>query len=207
MKIFLAPMIVFLAIGVAAGQSRITDEEYKIYGLVLTEFFREGNRRHPDNPETHVVIASKTIAVDPKTVTKERSSLYRSFSNRNNSQATVEPRFAARFSYAIADEQEILSWVEQDRAEYEAEQEQLRRDRKQLNGGPCGFAWKRFYSRFPGSFGYYQLSRIGFSRDHRWAYLEIEGKGSTWGESASYWVRWTKRGWETRKAGGGFWEC
>ena len=147
------------------------------------------------------------MAVDPKTVTKERSSLYRSFSNRNEDQATLERRFRVRLSYSIADELEILGWVEQDRAEYEAEQEQLRKDGKRLSGGGCGFEWKRFYSRFPGSFGYYRLSRIGFSRDHRWAYLEIEGKGSTWGDGASYWMRWTSRGWEIHKASGSFGQC
>ena len=207
MRILLAPVIVFLAIGAVAAQSNLTNEEYEIYGLVLTEFFREGNRRNTDNPQEHFVIASRTMAIDPATVEKERSSLYKSFNNRNKDQASLERRFPVRFSYSIADEQEILGWAAQDEAEYEAEQERLSRDGKPLNGGPCGAEWDRFHSRFPKSFGYYRLSRIGFSRDHRRAYLEIEGKGSTWDETSSYWVRWTRRGWKTYKAAGGIGVC
>jgi hypothetical protein len=181
MKILLAPLIVFLAIECVAGQSRITNEEYEIYGLVLTEFFRDRNRDNSGDPEKHFVIASKTATSIPDTViAKDRSSLYRSFYDRNKRQASLARRFSVRFSYSLADEQEILDWAARDEAEYRAEQEQLRKEGKPPNGGPCGAEWKRFYSRFPKSFGYYRLSRVGFSRDHRRAYVEIVGMGSTW---------------------------
>ena len=207
----LAPIIVFIAAGGMSGQSRITNEEYEIYGLVLTEFFREDNRRNPDNPQEHFVIASKTVVVDPTSVEKERSSLYRSFNNRNKAQASFEPRFPVRFSYSIIDEQEILLWAKQDAEEFDARikgaRERALRDHTPMPLSMCGAEWERFHSRFPKSFGYYRLSRIGFSRDHRRAYLEIEGKGSFWNSNSSYRLRWTTRGWEIQSAGGGFSVC
>ena len=211
MRMLLAPVIVFLATGVLAGQSRMTNEEYEIYGLVLTAFFREDNRRNTDNPQKHFVIASKTVAVDPTTVENERSSVYRSFNNRNKAQASFERRFPVRFSYSIADEQEILLWVKQDEEEFDAKMKAAReralKDHTPMPWSMCGAEWERFHARFPNSFGYYRLSRIGFSRDHRRAYLEIEGKGSSWSSNSSYRLKWTSRGWEIQSSGGGFSVC
>ena len=198
--------MVLLVMGSVAGQARITKEEYEIYGLVLTEFFRDRNRRSPDDTEAekHFVIASKTATVDWAVVDGEsrKSSLDRSFHDRNQEQVSLERRIPMRLSYSFADEKEILDWAALDAAEYLAKQEQLRKEGKPLDGGPCGPEWKRFHSRFPESFGYYRLSRIGFSRDHRRAYLEIDAKGATWGEWASYFLRRTKHGWKVQKSGG-----
>ena len=189
------------------GQARLTDEEYEIYGHVLTRFFRDRNRLIPNDQEKHFVIASRTATTDPDSVTTERSSVYRSFRSRNKKRANLEPQFPVRFSYSLADEQEILDWAAQESAEYRARQEQLRREGRPLDGGPCGPEWKRFNSRFPGSHGYYRLSRIGFSRDHRRAYLEIEGNGATWSELMAYTLKWTTRGWQIQNAGGGGGVC
>lgn len=207
MRTLLASVIVFLAIGAVAAQSQTTIEEYEIYGLVLTEFFRDGNRRNSGSPEEHFVIASKTMTVDSSSAEEEVSSLYKSFNNRNKDQASLERRFPVRFSYSIVDEQVILLWAKQDQEEFDAKMkaatERALKDHTALPGDMCGAEWERFHSRFPKSFGYYRLSRIGFSRDHRWAYLRIDGKGSSWDWSSSYWVRWTRRGWRTYKSGGG----
>jgi hypothetical protein len=115
--------------------------------------------------------------------------------------------FPVKFAYSIVDEQEILKWAAQDEVEYQAQQDLRRREGKPLEAGQCGAEWKRFYSHYPESYGYYRLTRIGFSHDHRRAYVEINGKGDTWERNAGYWVKWTKRGWKTQKAGGGVSVC
>jgi hypothetical protein len=200
----LVSVIVSLAIGAVAGQSRITNEDYEIYGLVLTEFLRDGKRIDPDK---HFVIASKTRAFDPTMVEKKKASLYRSFNNRNKAQESLESRFPVRFPYSLADEQEILGWAAQDAAEFHAEQERLSREGKPLRVAMCGPGWKRFSVRFPKSEGYYRISQIGFSHDHRRAFLEVEGKGSGWERNSSYWLRWKSHGWEIYQAGGGGGVC
>ncbi|CAN5716749.1 hypothetical protein BH24ACI3_BH24ACI3_14220 [soil metagenome] len=207
MKVLLTGTILFLAVGAVTSQPRLTNEEYEIYGLVLTEFFRESNSRNPENPQTHFLIASFTSTVDPLTVEKKKTSLDRSFNNRNKERVSIERRFPVAFSYSIVDENEILTWAQQDGAEYRARQEQRRRDGMPIDGGPCGAQWNRFNARFPQSCGYYQLSKIGFSRDRHQAYLEIKGKGSTWNRDVSYWLKWTKREWNIQTAGGGGGNC
>src|SRR5689334_16743965 len=208
MKAVLSSMIVLLVIGSVPGQSRVTDEEYEIYGLVLTKFFRDRNERNSGEHEKHFVIASKTGVLDPATfIAERRTSLYKSFYDRNKSQASFQRRFPVRFSYSLVDEPTMLASVAREESEYRAEQERLRGEGKLLGGGTCGPEWKWFHERFPKSFGYYRVSKIGFSRDHRLAYLEIVGKGSTWEEYAFYWLRWTRRGWRTEKASGGGGAC
>ncbi|MBK8304145.1 MAG: hypothetical protein IPK98_12360 [Chloracidobacterium sp.] len=207
MKILLPGIILFLAVGAASSQPRLTNEEYAIYSLVLTDFFHNSNLKNPENPQTHFLIASYAGKFDSLTADSETTSLDRSFNDRNKVRIRLERRFPVAFSYSIVDEKEILNWAGQDAAEYVAKQEQRRRDGKPLIASTCGAGWNRFYARFPKSFGYYRLSRIGFSRNHRQAYLEIKGKGSTWDEDVNYWLKWTKRGWKIQDAGGGFGIC
>ncbi len=209
MRMFRAALIVVLAIGATAGQTKMTKEEYEIYGLVLTEIVHSEKLENPYN-HNHYVIASKTIELDPN-FEKRRSSLYRSFNNRNRVRADVERRFRVRLSYSIADEQEILLWAKQDADEFNAEMKAAK-ERALANHTPmpwsmCGASWKRFSVRFPQSEGYYQISRIGFSRDHRRGYVIIVGQGSSWNRTYQYWLKWTSHGWETGQAAGSFGVC
>lgn len=207
MRLAVSAMVLLFAAQCGLAQVSITKEEYGIYSLVVREFIRDMMKDVSISPTTHVLILSKTGVGEGTMPLPKQSSVDVSFANRNRIAVPIEPAFEINLKYSIVDEKELKDLVAKDEAKFNDEQERRRKANMPLIGSVCGPRWESVYERYPKFLGYIRLSRIGFSRDHRTAYVEVRMTNEVFSGTMNYVVKWTRSGWQTGPSGGGFGVC
>ncbi|MFL6468530.1 MAG: hypothetical protein ACJ72Z_11290 [Pyrinomonadaceae bacterium] len=203
MKLIVLGLFVLFIGQVGVGQPSLTKEEYGIYSLALRDWVRGHRRDNKEDSAKRFLILSRTGSDTEDSAEPSKSSVYQSFDERNKQKADIKPKFAVNFDYSVASESEILELIEKGRLKFEAEQERARTENKPLALPFCGPGWgEAFYQRFPAAQFYLKLSRIGFSRDHRSAYLKVKVTGEDSDQRHNYFLRWTAAGWKIVKSFG-----
>jgi len=67
----------------------------------------------------------------------------------------------------------------------------------------CGDDWKYFEEKFPEVGQYYKLSRIGYSANGEFAFVETDGVGACSNSNWTHLLKRTPRGWKVYRRGGG----
>lgn len=180
---------------------RIRADEYKIYSLVLRDVYKE--QIHAGEERPSLVVLSETGRHDNGFVEKEghrMKGLWGNLAHRNKYPARLSNRFPARYHVILAELTEIDGLIAKGKEEATKRHNNF--------GWTCGpETWTYFYKRFPGAYQYFQLSRVGYSSNGKYAVVEIMGLGDGSNSNWTHWLQKTRRGWTVYQAGAGFGSC
>ena len=186
------------------AQEKVSSNEYAVYGVVLSELYRENLGADSGKPvlviqmETHASVASGS----------PYQNLERDFYRMNWIRANIEKQlppadYAA--TYYLILKAEIDELLERGTAEwkkqYDRQNEYAKLNNLPLTPATNGPAWKLFYEKFPGAGAYYTFSRVGFSG--RFAMVNVSWRSEDCELSSTYILRKVRRVWKVYSAAGG----
>ena len=123
--------------------------------------------------------------------------------------STLEARFRVKTYVSLISKQEINGLLEKGKREMEAAEKESTNTPVPLSIRPsrCTTYWRYFFENLPseyGYLGYYTFTRIGFSSNYRFAFVEIHGRGCDSSLNGAFELIRTKKGWIVNRAGVGF---
>jgi hypothetical protein len=185
------------------AQVKASPEEYAIYGVVLRSFiWRTLNQNRQGSV---FVILSETATGNGSLPGDEgrMKGLTRSFLRRNRYTAYLEAKFPTKHKLSILGKPELEHLIERGARDAAAAAERYKAGRSRIIVTGCGSEWKYFNEKFSYEApGYYQFSRIGFSRDHKFALVSLNGEGACWKTWYVYVLKRDKKGWTIYSGGG-----
>jgi hypothetical protein len=186
------------------AQARVSPEEYAIYGVVLRSFYRRSAMQSQQGPV--FVILSETATGNGSLPDELRmKGLTRSFLRRNRYTAHLEAKFPIRHKLSIVSKLELDQLIDMGARDAAVTTERYKAGKIRIFAPSCGSEWKYFNEKFSDEApGYYQFSRIGFSKDHKFALVSFNGEGGCWKSWDVYVLKRDKRGWTIYSAGGSF---
>lgn len=204
MKKILSILVISICSFNLFAQSSLTKEEYAVYARVLRDIRLEDLKQ--SKTEFSFVILDDTSfnpnIFDEYTAKRFRG-LLRDFKRKNLISSKLEKLFPVKYEYEITNDSEINELLKNGTKEFE----KIKAEYKLRNIGIAGgsdIVWKPFYEKYPNTNGYYQLSRVGFSSDKRFALVLVEGKGGSWDSSMQYVLRKVKGKWKVYLSSGSF---
>ena len=181
--LFAFALVVFTA-QLVLSQPTVTREEYAVYSIAFRSL-----RQVPNfEPKLeHLVIVTDTSTPDFSYdfLAPKFRWLVKDLSRRNAVPAKLDPKFLPFLNYSLVEKQEIDNMLETDKKNFQKERQKLRRESNRDIYSVCGPPWKSFHAKFSEAQGYFQVSRIGFSSNRRFAMVELQGHGECW---SGYWT-------------------
>ena len=176
------------------SQSKITNEEYKIYAVVLKEIYHDNLTIF--NEKTSFVILNETVkpALFDNSDEWKMKGLSKDFRKKNEAIASLNGQFPVKYKYDFVSKGELEQFFEIGK-----------RNVKEIRKGETthfiipnlnDIYWKPFYEKFSDANGYYSFSRIGFDSTKEFAILEVYGEGCDWSSDSTFILIKTKRGWK-----------
>lgn len=199
MRILILLLLILNLVAISTAQPRASRDEYQIYSIVLRQIYEKNVEEFSGKNE--FVFASETAVVgediDLKAVRRYRG-LIRDFRAKNASPAFLEKKFPFENYHIIAQreyEQIIENAVQEDKKN---RREHPERYKYVAVGGP-GPGSIAFFRKFPDSSGFYTLSRVGFSTDHRQALVVVNAKQGCFGFTKAYLLRKVGGRWKSNE--------
>jgi hypothetical protein len=191
------------------AQDRITPEEYSIYSVVLQHISREKRRKGVSKLGFVILSETKREILPWDREPRGGRGLRANYRKRNKTSLTLEPEFPANYNISLMSNQELDQLLEKGKLEAAVAEKEFRKTHDQRYGyrPGCDTLWRYFYAKLPeglDTYGPYRFTRIGFSTNHRFAFVEIDGTGCSWGYHGSFILIRTKKGWIVHTAGEGF---
>lgn len=211
--IFTILLIAFCSFNLFA-QSIVTKEEYEIYATVFEKHFE--NSRSVGFVFS-IAILQDTTGVDlKKSLNDKRVSDYfysmflsaqlkrmdledlvENFEETNKDSVKLEKQIPTEYEYSLVTKGEIEALIEENR------KENAEYYKKCSPCMPSPYTWQPFHGKYRNLLGYYSLSRVGFSKDKKFALFYISGEElgqRAWG---FYVLNKVNDKWEIYK---GFWD-
>lgn len=169
--------IILLTVAVSSvfSQNKISKEEYEVYAYKVNQIILN---------ETSVYDLENDIRMLEKLFTKQISGLLDDFIEKNRQHHRLDKKIATKFRYRL------ISQMEKEKAF------NMEDDPNDLDKG-----WRNFYKTFPNSGGYRSFSRVGLSKDKKYALLYVDTScGSLCGSGVYYLFSKINGKWKEQKS-------
>lgn len=178
----------------------VTKEEYEIYAVVLRKIYRDNLK---NDGGTAFVILDKTKIFDSFVTTNKITN--RDFNKKNQTSVKLTPSFPIKYQYWVVEKDKISQLLEMGDSDWV----KIKEERKSNNLPPYFSAdsviWKYFYENFPKAYGYYELSRIGFSSNKKFAKVNVEMSSAESGFTTAYILKKNGLRWIIYSSSGSGW--
>lgn len=214
MKIFFASLLILFGNIAFYAQSILTKNEYAVYATVLRNIYKDlvENEREVSGKKgnrSFVILDKTKISQDSETSFDETfhklkvSGITNDFIKKNKVSAKLQKNIRVNYQYDIVDKNEVDRLLELGKIEVEKERQTTQRN----TTGCADEHWRIFHKNYQNSSGYYQFSRVGFSLDKTFAYVEIYGEGGSWQSNMRYILRKIRGKWKIEGGSGGHGVC
>lgn len=203
-KYFFAICLIFICFINFQAQKKISSEEYKVYAVILKDIYHVNFKEY--KTKSAFVILNNTFQIkdiDTYKIDKIKS-LLSNFRRANKTIAVFEEKIPVKYDYEIIDKSKIDELLKIGREELEIKEAEY----KKLNIGITqgnDYIWNPFYKKYPGSNGYYQFSKTGFSSNRNFAVLHVERKAGSSGDSTIYILKKIRGKWKIHFSYGHGW--
>lgn len=203
MKKILLSILVMLICGFNLfAQSTVTKEEYAVYARILRDIHLENLKQI--KAKYSFVILDETFK--PKHLNEYKNGRFRSLSKdfiqKNLTSSKLEKSFSVNYDYEITSQSEIDKLLKIGEKEFNRIEAEYKLRNVGISSGST-IVWKPFHAKYPNANGYYQLSRVGFSKDKKFALVSVKGEGAYWTSNMDYILRKTRGKWTIYQASGG----
>lgn len=186
----------------AFGQQFVRKQEAAIYAHVIRDVRRlEGDWA---GKTRRLLVLASTIKGDGELLGKDSRQtigLLRDFERANQQSLKLPASFSEQCKCDLLSEAELKELLDRGTKESERREAAAMAQGKALPPD-CDSDWKYFHNKFPKVNQYYEISRIGYSADHKFAFVETKGTGSCSDVAWTHLLKRTRHGWKIYQIGG-----
>jgi phage pi2 protein 07 len=198
------------------AQINATKEEYAVYAFAIGEINRESRRQQqiessfeirPRLIESSFVILEETLLppYNPNVdEIRKIKGLGEDFRRKNQTSIRLKKQFPIRFNHKVVSKSEIDELLAVGQVRWNRIDEDEKRSNSEARSCcPSDVIWKPFYERYPKAQGYYQFSRVGFSKRRNFALVQVEKITGSSSGIMNYVLRKEAGNWQLYLAFGG----
>jgi hypothetical protein len=197
------------------AQSKVTKEEYAIYTTVLKSIYVDYLKENKTKLSFVIIDTTYQPDVFSEKKADKISGLLNNFKQRNQVSTKLDKSFPMKYRYEITNKSEIDNLLEIGRKEFNESQKKSKTPLPETSVEKWSpfhkkyleEKWKPFHKKYLDSFGYYELSRVGFSFNKEFALVYVEFTASEGGSSMNYILSKKKGNWTIYHSYGSGWNA